>query len=417
MKPAVLLVSLLYRALTAAAGFFYRLLPAWGARAVVARQRRGKYRRDGLPASPVWVHAVSVGEAAAACLLVRELMRRRPGQACVLACHTPGGRTMARRLAPAGVAVVAPPLDTAAFTGRMLREVQPRAVLVMELEIWPHLWRRAKAAGIPLVLCNGRMPVRELAGYRHLAAFFREVLCSARLLCVQDEEAAAAFACLAPEAALRSTGNLKFDLQIPAKAIGRREARLVVLGSVHRGEEKLLLPLAADMLAAFPEGRIVLAPRDIARGGALERWCRRQQLPHVRRSRGATEPPAGGILILDSIGELAAWYPRAAVAVVGGSFDLRVGGHNPLEPAIAGTPVVFGPGMEHFAMAARVLVEAGGAVQVAAGSGLTAAVRELLQDRGLARRTGNRARKACLRHQGATRTTVNALLAAIRDRG
>lgn len=406
-----------YRALTAAAGFIYRLLPAWGTRAQVARQRRGEYRRDGLPVSPVWVHAVSVGEAAAASLLVRELRRRRPGQACVLACHTPGGRTMARRLAPAGVAVVAPPLDTTAFVGRMLREVRPRAVLVMELEIWPHLWRQAKAAGIPLVLCNGRMPARELAGYRRLAAFFREVLGSARLLCVQDGAAAAGFACLAPEAALRITGNLKFDLQIPAKATGRRESRLVVLGSVHRGEEKLLLQLAVDILAEFPEGGIVLAPRDIARGGALARRCNRQQLLHARRSRGAAEPPAGGILILDTIGELAAWYSRAAVAVIGGSFDRRVGGHNPLEAAIAGTPVVFGPGMEHFAMAARILIDAGGAVQVAAGSGLTAAVRGLLQDRGLARRMGNRARKACLRYQGAARATVNALLAVMRVRG
>jgi 3-deoxy-D-manno-octulosonic-acid transferase len=265
----------------------------------------------------------------------------------------------------------------------------------------------ARRLGIPLLMINGRMPARDYLRYRRVAFFFREVLGSVSLLGTQSAEDARRYTVLgAPPSRVVEIGSTKFDAAVAHVEPPTAGASLapildpvVAVGSSHRGEEGLVLAALAAVAREVPRLRVILAPRDPRRAAAVARLARRYGFSPVLGT--PREHTTAAFLVVDRMGDLPLAYAAARVVVVGGSFLDAVQGHNPLEAAALGKPVVFGPCMGGFVDAREVLLRAGGALEARSGADLASVLRRLLADAGEASRAGNAAREAVARNQGA----------------
>jgi 3-deoxy-D-manno-octulosonic-acid transferase len=397
---------------------------AWPSRLFTRRRYRaglrGKLgdvpRRDG--AAPcLWVHAVSVGELRAALPLVEALRPVFPGWDLWVSVSTAAGMDLASRSLPAGVQAFWFPLDLGFAVRRTFRRVRPAAVVLLELEVWPNFLLEAGAAGVPVLVANGRLSDRSYPRYRRLGFLARALFGAVTSWGVQEEEYARRLAGLGvPAGRVRVLGNLKYD-GAPAGPVDPSATRrllawegapVLVAGCTHPGEEEAALGAwAAVRGAAAPGGRglrLVLAPRHIERArevaglaasrGAARLWSQ------VRDGSGGAGPPVE-VLVVDVIGELDRFYAAADVVFVGGSLIPR-GGHNLLEPARAGKPVLFGPHTFNFEAIARHLLERGAGVRVDGPEALAAEAERLLADPEARRILGERARAAAAELSGAT---------------
>lgn len=395
---------------------------------------RGKYRRglgDRLgavapwegPDAPIWLHAVSVGEVMAAAPLARAIRARHPAISLLVSTTTETGRTVAEQRIPA-TRLVFFPLDFGWAVRRAIARLRPRVVLLTETELWPNFLAACAGRGIPVVVVNGRLSPRSFPRYRLVRWWFGSVLRCVRLFCMQSVRDAERIVALgAPADRVRVTGNLKYDFPGLERAVdvaavrrtlGLEEGRrLVVAGSTHRGEEEAVV----DAFRKATEGRsdlcLLLAPRHPERLDEVERLVRRAGLPCVRRSRAADTPPRnGGVILLDTMGELASLYAAASLVFVGGSL-IPHGGQNILEPAAHGRPVIHGPHMANFAEMRDRFQEAGAAIQVKDATSLLRAMERLLDAPGEAERMGMAGRGIVAAERGATERTadlVDALL-------
>ena len=377
-------------------------------------------RLGGAPLRPgpdrFWVHAVSVGEVMAAVPLVRALRKRWPGTEIVVSTVTATGAQVARaRLPEAGAAFVFP-LDFAYATRRAIARVRPRCFIALETELWPNLLRCLAEAGIPAVLVNGRISDRSYRRYAWVRGLFRRVLADVALFAMQSDEDARRIRNLgAPAERVVVTGNLKLEAAPPGEEAGRAWRRLLhlgdegvlVAGSTHRGEEAVVLDAFASLRDGAAPLRLVLAPRHPERVDEVEDLARARGLRPVRRSRIDAEP-AGDVILLDTVGELAAVYAAADVIFVGGSF-VPIGGHNVIEAALHAKPVIFGPHMSNFRDAAALLLEARGAIQLQDAAELGPTVRALLEDPAARGALGHAALAAVRLHHGACRQTLRAI--------
>jgi 3-deoxy-D-manno-octulosonic-acid transferase len=362
------------------------------------------------PAGGLWVHAVSVGEVQAAASLVRALARRHPQLPLTLTTSTPTGRARARSLFGAEVAVRYLPYDLPGPVRRFLERVRPQLGIILETEIWPNLYRACGRRDLPLVLASARLSARSVGRYRWLGGLVREALARNVWVAAQSEADLGRFAALgASPARSRVVGNLKFDFELPAEAAdgaGALRAALGsgrpvwVAGSTHEGEEDQVLDAHARLRATRPDALLVLAPRHPPRFEAVAGLLRRRGTAFAARSGGTAVAPATEVLLLDTLGELVRFYAAADVAFVGGSL-VPVGGHNLLEPAALGKPVVSGPHTANAAPVARLLIEAGAAETVADAQELAACVARLLADGGARRARGERGRAAVDANRGA----------------
>lgn len=376
----------------------YLLLPAatlwvaWrGWRNGANRERIGARLALGLPArtdSPLWLHAASVGELRALAALLREL-----GDAAapvLVTVGTPTGLARARELfaADGHVSVAAAPWDLPGAVARFLAAMQPRAAVFIETELWPNLIAAAHAHGMPLALVSARLSSRSLRRYRRLApALMRSTVRAFAAIGAQSEADRARFIELGAEPGrVALTGNLKFDLPQDAGQLARGAALraawapqrpLWVAGSTHPHEEQLLLQAQRLLLAAAREKGaaaplLAMAPRRPERFAAVARWLAAQ--PQLRHGC-LSDPPSGtqraglDVLLIDAMGVLQEWYAAADVAFVGGSL-VPVGGHNLIEPAALGKPVLTGPQVFNAPDVARGLLEAGAAQVVHDAAGL-----------------------------------------------
>lgn len=376
------------------------LLPAlWLSRAAANRERLGRYPAGfGARAAGrrvVWIHNASVGELRAAISLLRRLREQLPGWALLVSTTSLAGREMAETL-PEADGVFLLPLDHGPCIERALAAVRPSIFVFTETEIWPNLLRALARRGIPAVLLSGRISPRAFARYRWVRPFLRRVLSQVAFFGMQSEAEAERIRVLgAPPERVQVTGSLKLDA-VGAESDLRLElpGPLWVAGSTHAGEEDVCLRVFVRLLRRFPDLRLLLAPRHLSRCEEVERLLARLELPHVRRSRvdglwkGA--PP---ILLLDTLGELAALYSEADLAFVGGTL-VPVGGHNLLEPARAGVPILYGPHLETVAETARRLEAAGGARRIESEDELESEAAKLLSEPELRTRMGRAARDA-----------------------
>jgi 3-deoxy-D-manno-octulosonic-acid transferase len=409
--------------------------PYWLVRmATSGRYRAGLRGRLGvvpkeLPAavagrSVVWVHAVSVGEVMAATQLIRELKARLPGWVVAVSTTTETGQRLAKERLPDSP-VFYLPLDLRFSVRRYLRVLQPRMLVLMESEFWPRLIKECARDGVPIAVVNARISDRSFPRYMRLRRLWRPLLEMISLFLAQSRETAERLERIgAPNARVRAIGNLKYDVQSRsdnemARRIGSivSGTRLVVAGSTLAGEEEALLTAWPAVLKSVPDASLLIAPRHpdrfdevlqlIQEGG--HRFLRCSQLAQ------SNEPIAGGtILLLDTIGDLASVYGVATVAFVGGSLVPK-GGHNPLEPAQFGVPVVTGPSFENFREIVKTMQEAG-AIRIVATDELAETLIGLLQGKNDARALGQRGRAVFEAQAGATARTAEALVSLLEER-
>jgi 3-deoxy-D-manno-octulosonic-acid transferase len=375
----------------------------------------------------LWVHAVSVGEVRLALTVIGALRRRWPGGPVHLTTGTETGRTLAAD-AIAGRAAGAPdslsslPFDLPGPMGRLLDRLRPRAVLVIETEIWPNMIRAAAARRIPVAIVNARLSARTFPRYRAARPLFAAALARVGLVAAQSAADADRFRALgAPAERTVVSGNLKFDLPVPRidrEAVRRRlgfpaGATILVAGSTARAEAEPVLAAYAALVAADGAARLVLAPRhpeDVAPAAAA---LARHGIPHRRWSELDRAPAADGAAVLvDVLGVLPEIYAAASLAFVGGSLVPR-GGQNLLEPAALGCPVLFGPRVENVRAAAEALVAAGGGFRAADSAELTALVLRLGTDAAARAAAGERARAVVESERGALERTLDAAAALL----
>lgn len=367
-----------------------------------------------LASSPVWVHAVSVGEVQAAAPLVTALRSRYPDTPVLVTTFTPTGAARARALFGGTAEVRFLPFDLPGSVRRFLDRARPRLAVIIETELWPNLYGQCRLRRIPLIIASARMSRRSIERYRRLGALFRETVAGGVVIAAQGEGDAERFRALGA-AAERTyiTGNLKFDFTLPPD-IGERgrslrdryasDRAVWVAGSTHGGaEEEAVLEAHARVCTAHTGALLVLAPRHPHRFGDVAAWLERQGIAFVRRSQSpVSDTPRGryDVLLLDTLGELLDFYAAADVAFVGGSL-VPIGGHNLLEPAALGLPVLTGPNYSNGEAIARLLLECGAAEVVRSGVELGSRVAELLSDQTMRREMGERARAAVDRNRGA----------------
>ena len=360
----------------------------------------------------VWLHAVSVGEVQACAPLVEALHRRHPQLPLTVTTFTPTGAARARALFGNVAEVRYVPYDLPGAVRRFLKRVDPRLAVIFETELWPNLYRECGRRRVPLVLASARVSERSLGRYRRLGALFRDALSQAAIVAAQGEADAARFRALGADAgSTHVTGNLKFDFEVPEDLPERgRRLRsryapgraLWVAGSTHEGEEAAVLEAQHEVRRSHPDALLVIAPRHPARFAQVAQGLAQAGVPFTRRSDGggAAASTAPVALLLDSLGELLEFYAAADVAFVGGSL-VPVGGHNLLEPAALGVPVLTGPHNGNGPEVARLLVASGAAEIVHNAQELGARVSTLLSDPAQRERIGSRGRAAVAGSRGA----------------
>jgi len=419
-----------YQVLSYVAAPFYSLGLGWAVRRHIAPGRYLRLRLQGPPAELsdrppgrplLWLHAVSVGEVLTAIPLLQAWSERHPEWAVLLTTVTPTGHAVARRHWDGAVAYL--PMDLAPVVRRWMDRLRPTLVGTVETEIWPNLFWQARDRAVPVAIVNGRISDRALGRYRRVGSFMRQVLRDVRCVCVQSDRQAERFRRLGarPEA-VHVTGNLKFDAVIrrmtPARApewLDRWRAGrpLVVFGSWTAPEWPLLRDAVATLVRRAPETRFLVAPRHIEVAAEWAAAWRAQGLSVGRRT--AWQGEDWTVMVLDTLGELAACYAGAAVAVVGGSFHPGQAGHNPIEPAWWGVPVVIGPYHRDFVDVVEAF-QAGDGIQVLpAGTveALEACVQDLLGSPERQAVWGRRARQVVLQQGGALDRTLAHLEALV----
>ena len=373
----------------------------------------------------VWVHAVSVGEVMAATQLIRELGATRPELLIAVSTTTATGQRLAKQRLPE-LPVFYLPLDFAFVVRRYLRVLRPKMLVLMESELWPNLIVQCAKAGVPMAVVNARVSDRSLPRYLRLRRLWRPFLGKISLFLAQSSETAERLVRIgAPAERVRVTGNLKYDLRegrdSPLAGMLRAQlpagARVVVCGSTLEGEERILLEAWPAVLATEPMAMMVLAPRHPDRFAAVAAIVARSGFAVVRASEFRERPApvaAGSIFLLDTIGDLAAIYSLGAVAFVGGSL-VPSGGHNPLEPARFGVPVLMGSSFENFREIVGVL-QAHNAIRVVSAVELAETLIDLLRHTDATRAMGERGREVFEAQAGATARTVQAMMQLLEER-
>jgi 3-deoxy-D-manno-octulosonic-acid transferase len=395
----------------------------------------GRYRRTfrermgrlpaGLPApsSPsVWVHAVSVGETLTARPLLRALRERFPDRPLFLSTTTVTGASVAQRDAGGADGVLFAPFDWPGPVRRVLGRLQPALLVLMETELWPNLIHEARRRGTRVAVVNGRLSPRSFARYRRVRRWLARVLGEVDAFLMQgDAHAQRMLALGAPGDRVRVAGNLKYDAvaePLPPQELaalipaGTPEAPLWIAGSTVAGEETLVLDALRRARAATPGLRLLLVPRHPERFAEAAALSERAGLKTRRRSALDAPWTDGDVLVLDTLGELPRLYALATVVFVGGSL-VPAGGHNVLEAAVAGRPVIVGPHMDNFQEIADELAADGALLRADSADALGDLVASLIADPARAEEVGRRARAVVDRNRGAVQRTVEALAALV----
>lgn len=339
-------------------------------------------------ARTLWLHAVSVGEVNAAIPLVNALRRGRPDLRLLVTTITPTGSDRARSAWGDSVEHVYLPYDLPGAVARFLRHHKPCAALIMETELWPNLLFGCRDRGIPAYILNARLSERSLRGYRVLAPLVGRALRTVRTVAAQSRADGERFIQLGarPEQ-VTETGNLKFDVNVPdaleafALECHRHtgERPVWIAASTHEDEEAAMVSMHRRLRERFPDLLLLWAPRHPERFRVVAETARSAGWQVSTRSRARWPQPGDDVFVIDTLGELMSFYACADVAFVGGSLQ-AIGGHNLLEPAATGTPIVTGPHLHNFVEIAQRLEDAGALRIGADADAVEAAIGRLLED-------------------------------------
>jgi len=367
--------------------------------------------------SPVWMHAVSVGETVVAVSMLKKWLEKSPGKEFVLSTTTTTGQAIARAHAPEGVSVIFCPIDFFLFTNRALRLVDPSLLLIFETELWPNLIRGAVNGGAEVALVNARMSDRSSRGYKRFSMFTAPILRGLSLVCAQSGLDAERFKAVEPSLEPVVTGNMKFD-QAPEKdaaefpdlgldaVFGTSRRTVVLAASTHPGEEKLVAEIFARLRKRRPELKLVIVPRHAERGGEVASDLATTGLRVARRSVGDDAGGGADILLADTTGEMLAFINASDIVVMGKSFAGHDEGHNVIEPAALGKPVVTGRVARNFRQVLEIMTRENAVMAVDGGVGLEESLNELLDDPEKRVALGERAKTAVEKARGATDRTI-----------
>lgn len=375
-----------------------------------------------MPSDALWVHAVSVGESMAAVPLVRAFQQAWPHLPIVVTTTTATGAATIVRTLGDSVTHCFFPYDLPCILRRFLHRVRPRALILLETELWPNTLRACRDAGIPVVLVNARLSPRSLRGYNALAPLSRAVLRDIDCIAAQGQGDADRFFQLgASPDQVCVTGSLKFDLIPPPSLREQAEVLrrllgvnrpILMLGSTRDGEEALLLDALGRLREEFPRLLVVVAPRHPERFEDVAGLLENAGHQVTRFSRGDACAPEDSVFLLDAMGELLRFYAAADVAFVGGSL-LPFGGHNVLEPASVGIPILSGPYTHNFTEICQLLIGTGALQVVHDAEGFVAAARYWLRDSNERDRVGRRGQQLVHQHRGATGRTMDLISARL----
>ncbi len=369
----------------------------------------------------MWLQAVSVGEVELARRLVAEIRREAADLPLLVSSTTATGLDLARRTLGATLPVIPCPLDLPAPVSRVLSAAQPRAVVLVETELWPELLHQSARTKTSVAVVNARLSERSFAAYRRVSGLLRPLLAPLTLVLARTSADGERFAALGVTAErIVVAGNIKYDVEADERTLEWAEAvraaaagrPILVAGSTMEGEEATLLDAMAGLGDGATAPFLVLAPRHPERFDAVAKLLDERAVAWVRRSAGGPIAEGTVVFLLDTIGELARAYGLASVAYIGGSL-VATGGHNPLEAAVWGVPVVSGAHVHNFREVYDELTAAGGARLVTGRGELAAAAAAWLDEPDLARAAGAAGRDVVLRNRGATARTVSALLRLI----
>ena len=366
----------------------------------------------------ILVHAASVGEFNAASPLIRALLKNHPGVPLTVSTLTPTGSARVTSELGDRVFHTYIPLDLPGAVTRFFNRLQPRLIIVMETEIWPNLFLQAKRRQIPLLMANARLSERSVRQFQRLPGLVSEVLQSVSWAGAQSNaDAERLVKCGIDPQHVDMTGNLKFDLVTPASleetasALRSRlgsERPVMVAGSTHEADENVVIPAFAALLANLPDALLVLAPRYPERFARATQLAKAAGLRTALRSEGEVCSRETQCFVIDSIGELMTYYALGDVAFVGGSIGDQ-GGHNPLEPAALGKPVLVGPNMVNAKEITGQLLQCGAARQVTDQQGFRETAEIILTDAALRDRMGQAARALVDKNRGAVDITLKAI--------
>lgn len=344
-------------------GLLYLLLPLillrlwWRGRLSVAYRYRIKerfgYLKSIIPAGPyIWVHAVSVGEVVAAVPLVRAIQENWPSQVILFTTTTPTGSERVKSLLGDSVYHTYFPYDFPDVINRFFNYVKPKVLILLETEFWPNVLLACNKRKIPVFVANARLSEKSVRGYGHWKLLLTKMLCSITLIATQTKNDANRFAQIGIDAKkIHIAGNLKYSISLNENLITIAqkmrqewgEDRFVwVAASTHTGEEEIILAIHKQLLMNIPNAVLILVPRHPERFESVANLCENLKLNFIRRSQNQLPDHNTQVFLADSMGELMQWYAASDVAFVGGSL-VPIGGHNLLEPAALGLPIIIGP--------------------------------------------------------------------------
>ena len=335
------------------------------------RERFAFYNKP-FPQDVIWFHAVSVGEAEALFPLVRHIQKQHPDAKLLITTTTPTGSARVKAVMQDTVAHVYLPYDVPDAINRFMRCFKPKLAVIMETEIWPNLFAGCGKNAIPLYIINARLSEKSSRGYRKIPALVHPALAQVSGIATQTQDDANRFIAIgAASEKVITLGNIKFDVEIPPSTLAKGlhikadlfESRFVwLIASTHKDEEALFLELYTEIKHKIPELLLVIVPRHPERFADVKKLCEQFQLAVVMRTTGGRTDTETDVYLVDTMGELKALYAAADVAFVGGSM-VPAGGHNILEAAAVGVPVMFGPHMENFKEIARGVLSHDAAIQ------------------------------------------------------
>ncbi len=375
--------------------------------------RLGKLPKDLDLGRPIWVHAVSVGEAMSIRELVAELRQEFPVLRFVISTVTPTGNNIAKSFARAQDFVTFLPFDLSLIVNKVIRRIKPKIFIIVETEIWPNLIRCLFQNKIPIIVVNCRISDSSLGGYKAFKFIFKPLLNKINLFCCQSKLDALRLEMIgADKERIRVTGNMKFDLKVATASFNDSALKLddneelLVAGSTHPGEEEIILRIYKELRKTYPKLRLLIAPRRPERAKEVAMMVRQcgfdSQFISGMNDQKVQSPI---VFVLDTIGKLVSFYAIADIVFMGGTM-IRKGGHNIIEPAALGKPVIFGPHMFNFRGIASQFVESNCACLVHNERELEEKLKFFLENPESAAELGRRAQALVISNRGATHRNI-----------
>jgi 3-deoxy-D-manno-octulosonic-acid transferase len=367
--------------------------------------------------NPIWVHAVSVGEAQIALTFIRKWKKRNPSQDFVLSTTTTTSQELAFTKAPEGTVVIFSPLDFCLFVKIAVHFIRPGMLVIFETELWPGMICEVRRSGAKIALVNARISDRSAGRYEAFRWFFGPLLRKLDCICAQTEQDKTRFDAISENLPVQIMGNMKFDQEIPAglpeldigQYFGKGELVILLGASTHPGEEKLIAGKFLNLKRKFPSLKLISVPRHAERGAEIAAEFRSLGMSFVRRSEKIIPENPVDCLLADTTGEMLGFMLKSDIVIVGKGFAGHNEGQNIIEPALLGKAIVTGPEMRNFRFVHKVLKEAHGVFAVESDEKLESAIEKLITDEKHRCELGEKARAEIAKHKGSTERTVQVL--------